>query len=277
MLRHVPDPRADPRPIPTHIEAKHGSLAAGRLEQPEQDLDEGALARSVGADQPDHARLDVQRQVVEGKDVAGIAVRERPHFDEGHRPRVYQRGTALVRRSHTFHGATHLRCAVMGQPMRSTVRAQASQASTFGPSGVVAELFDAALDAVVLMDRFGHIAAWNRRAEETFGWTVDEVVGQRLSEVIIPKEQRLLHERGLRRTNNGKPHQLGQRLRLSALHRDGHEFPVELTIIALGAGAGHGKRRPRRRAARPRCAIGPWSNACRVLPTSMKSVARRDS
>ena len=126
----------------------------------------------------------------------------------------------------------------MGQPMRSTVRAQASQASTFGPSGVVAELFDAALDAVVLMDRFGHIAAWNRRAEETFGWTVDEVVGQRLSEVIIPKEQRLLHERGLRRTNNGKPHLLGQRLRLSALHRDGHEFPVELTIIALGAGAG---------------------------------------
>jgi PAS domain S-box-containing protein len=126
----------------------------------------------------------------------------------------------------------------MGQPMRSTVRAQPSQASTFGPSGVVAELFDAALDAVVLMDRSGQVAAWNRRAEETFGWTVDEVVGRRLSEVIIPKEQRLLHERGLRRTNNGKPHLLGQRLRLSALHRDGHEFPIELTIIALGAGAG---------------------------------------
>jgi len=126
----------------------------------------------------------------------------------------------------------------MGQPMRTSVRAQASSGSVFGPSGVVAELFDAALDAVVLMDRSGQITAWNRRAEETFGWSVEAAVGRRLSDLIIPKPQRLLHERGLRRANNGKPRLLGQRLLLSALHRDGHEFPVELTIIAIGAGPG---------------------------------------
>ena len=126
----------------------------------------------------------------------------------------------------------------MGQPMRTSVRAQASTSSVFGPSGVVAELFDAALDAVVLMDRGGQITAWNRRAVETFGWSIEAAVGRQLSELIIPKSQRLLHERGLRRANNGKPHLLGQRLMLTALHRDGHQFPVELTIIAIGAGPG---------------------------------------
>jgi PAS domain S-box-containing protein len=124
----------------------------------------------------------------------------------------------------------------MRQPLRSALRARPSDDATFGPAGVVGELFDAALDAVVLMDRSGRITAWNRRAEETFGWTVEDAVGRRLSDLIIPKEQRLRHERGLRRANNGKPQLLGQRLRLSALHRHGHEFPVELTIIALGQG-----------------------------------------
>jgi two-component system, NarL family, sensor histidine kinase UhpB len=126
----------------------------------------------------------------------------------------------------------------MRQPMRSALRAQPPQAATFGPAGVVGELFDAALDAVVLMDRSGSITGWNRRAEETFGWSVEDAVGRRLSELVIPKSQRLLHERGLRRANNGHPQLLGQRLRLTALHSDGHEFPVELTIISLGAGAG---------------------------------------
>ena len=101
---------------------------------------------------------------------------------------------------------------------------------------MVAELFDAALDAVVLINRSGFITAWNRRAEETFGFTSDAAVGRRLSDLIIPKAHRLQHERGLRRANQGNPHLLGQRLRLSAVHSEGHEFPVELTIIALGAG-----------------------------------------
>jgi PAS domain S-box-containing protein len=126
----------------------------------------------------------------------------------------------------------------MRQPMRSALRAQPPEAPTFGPAGIIGELFDAALDAVVLMDRSGLVTAWNRRAEETFGWSVDDAVGRRLSDLIVPNAQRLLHERGLRRANNGHPHLLGERLLLTALHRDGHEFPVELTIIGLGAGPG---------------------------------------
>jgi PAS domain S-box-containing protein len=126
----------------------------------------------------------------------------------------------------------------MRQPMRSALRAQPPEAATFGPAGIIGELFDAALDAVVLMDRSGSVTAWNRRAEDTFGWSVDDAVGRRLSDLIVPAAQRLLHERGLRRANNGHPHLLGERLLLTALHRDGHEFPVELTIIGLGAGPG---------------------------------------
>src|SRR5438552_18625529 len=103
----------------------------------------------------------------------------------------------------------------MGQPMRSALRAQPPPPATFGPAGGVGELFDAALDAVVLMDRSGTITAWNRRAEETFGWTVDDAVGRRLAEVVIHKAQPLLHARGLRRANNGRPPRLGARLALT--------------------------------------------------------------
>src|SRR5256885_2900552 len=120
------------------------------------------------------------------------------------------RGTGLVRRSHTFGSRAPLPCAAMGQPMPLSA-AQPSRASSFGPSGVVAELFDAALDAVVLMNRSGLITAWNRRAEETFGFTSDAAVGRRLSELIIPKAQRLQHERGLRRGGSGEPPPLSPR------------------------------------------------------------------
>lgn len=123
----------------------------------------------------------------------------------------------------------------MSQPVHAELPAQPS-AAILGSATVVAELFDAAIDAVILMDPSGLISAWNHRAEETFGWTVDDVIGRRLSDLVIPHEQRLRHERGLRRANRDHGRLLGQRLRMTALHRDGHEFPVELTIIALGDG-----------------------------------------
>jgi PAS domain S-box-containing protein len=118
--------------------------------------------------------------------------------------------------------------------MRAASRTQQSRAAGDDHTDVVRELFDAALDAVVVMDAGGRLTAWNRRAQETFGWAAREVVGRRLSSVLVPKEQRLLHENGLRRANRGEARLLGQRLRMEALHKDGSILPVELTIIALG-------------------------------------------
>ncbi|MGH3131331.1 MAG: PAS domain S-box protein, partial [Gaiellaceae bacterium] len=98
-------------------------------------------------------------------------------------------------------------------------------------------LFDTALDAVVTMDASGTIIGWNAQSEATFGWSAEEAVGRRLADTIVPPEYRIAHERGLARfLATGKGTLLNQRIEITALHRDGQEFPVELAITPLERG-----------------------------------------
>ena len=84
------------------------------------------------------------------------------------------------------------------------------------------------------MDASGHITAWNPASERIFGWTRQEVIGRRLSEVVIPEDHRAAHERGLRRFfETGDGPFLGEPVETRALHRSGRQFPVELSISAV--------------------------------------------
>lgn len=96
-----------------------------------------------------------------------------------------------------------------------------------------------ALDAVVVMTGDGLVAGWNGVAEDTFGWSAGEVQGRSLSELIVPPQHREAHRLGLQRlARGGEPHVLDRRIEISALHRDGHELPVELSITAAPSSAG---------------------------------------
>jgi PAS domain S-box-containing protein len=90
-----------------------------------------------------------------------------------------------------------------------------------------------ALDAVVGMDVEGIVTYWNPRSEEIFGWTRSEAVGRKMSDMIIPPQHREAHELGLRHflATGGGP-VLNRRIEITALRRDGTEFPVELAISA---------------------------------------------
>ena len=95
----------------------------------------------------------------------------------------------------------------------------------------------AANDAFIGMDEHGLITDWNRSAEAIFGWARSDVVGRLLSDTIVPVAFRPAHEKGLRRfLDTGEGPVLGKRVELSALHRDGHEFPAELSIWHIAAG-----------------------------------------
>jgi len=99
------------------------------------------------------------------------------------------------------------------------------------------QILDNAYDAFVGMDADGCITAWNASAERTFGWTREEAVGRALTTLVIPGPLREAHERGLARfLATGEGRVLDQRLELSALHRSGREFPVELSISASRLG-----------------------------------------
>ncbi len=96
------------------------------------------------------------------------------------------------------------------------------------------QIIDSALDAVVTMDLGGLITSWNPQAEVIFGWSAGEVIGRKMSEVIIPPSYREAHERGHRHLiQTGEARVLNRRIEISALRHDGAEFPVELTIAKV--------------------------------------------
>src|SRR5215203_2389731 len=90
---------------------------------------------------------------------------------------------------------------------------------------------DTALDAIVTMSADGLIRSFNHSAELIFCYTAEEAIGQRL-DLLMPERFRKRHRAGLRRyLNTGEAHAIGQpRLELAGRHKDGTEFPLELSI-----------------------------------------------
>ncbi|HUW49728.1 MAG TPA: EAL domain-containing protein [Sulfuricella sp.] len=98
-------------------------------------------------------------------------------------------------------------------------------------------ILETALDAVVMMNSKGIITDWNGNAEKTFGWSRAEAVGRMLHETIIPPRHRDGHVSGLTRfLAGGEGRMLNSRVETTALHRDGHEFLVELAITPIKTG-----------------------------------------
>jgi PAS domain S-box-containing protein len=84
------------------------------------------------------------------------------------------------------------------------------------------------------MDEDGRVVNWNERAETLFGWSSSEIIGKPLSDTVIPPRYRESHEKGLERfLATGKGNVINQQIEIFALHRNGYEFPVEMSISAI--------------------------------------------
>ncbi len=91
-------------------------------------------------------------------------------------------------------------------------------------------VMESAIDAIISGDAEGRIRSWNSAATALFGFTEAEVIGQPI-EVIIPERYRKSHEEGIRRVSSGgESHVIGKTVELSAIRKDGTEFPVELSL-----------------------------------------------
>jgi PAS domain S-box-containing protein len=92
-------------------------------------------------------------------------------------------------------------------------------------------VLETALDAVVVMRRDGTVAAWNKVAERTFGWSEAEATGKLMADLIVPERYREPHCSGLDRYNRtGEERVLNRRIEIAAVRRDGAEIPIELSI-----------------------------------------------
>src|SRR5688572_12497430 len=131
----------------------------------------------------------------------------------------------------------HLQRAQGSNRARPTMPDPHNQERSSAPALPLAQLqaiFDAALDAVITMAADGTIETWSPRAETMFGWSVAEAIGRSLASTIIPARYRDAHQRGLDRfLASGEGPILRRRIEIAALHRAGHEFPVELTVTPL--------------------------------------------
>jgi len=94
--------------------------------------------------------------------------------------------------------------------------------------------FESSIDAVVQMDFDGHITGWNHQAEKIFGWSADEILDQTIENTIVPQRYRAAHRSGMQRyLKTGEVSVMSSLIEIHALHRDGHEFPVELSISVI--------------------------------------------
>jgi diguanylate cyclase (GGDEF)-like protein/PAS domain S-box-containing protein len=89
-------------------------------------------------------------------------------------------------------------------------------------------------DAIVMLDPQALIVLWNVAAQRIFGYSPEEVMGRDLYEFLIPARFKWAHREGLGKfRETGEGPLIGKTIEVSALRKDGMEFPIELSLSAL--------------------------------------------
>ena len=93
---------------------------------------------------------------------------------------------------------------------------------------------DCAHDVIIMMDNDGCVSFWNKAAEKIFGYREEEILGKQLHETLAPERFREAYLKGFQQfRKTGKGDVLGKSLELTALRKDGTEFPIELSLSAM--------------------------------------------
>ena len=102
-----------------------------------------------------------------------------------------------------------------------------------GEEGRYRGLLEAAPDAMVVVNQAGEIVLLNVQAEKQFGYKRDELVGQKVTNIIpIGFAERLIAD-GTRTAAEALAQQIGTGIELSGKRKDGSEFPIEIMLSPL--------------------------------------------
>ncbi len=100
----------------------------------------------------------------------------------------------------------------------------------------IGELFWRIHEAVVVVEaRSGRVVLWSPAAVKLFGYTAAEAVGKAV-DLIVPEQYKALHHAGLARyygSGHGPIIDGGNSIELPALHKDGYELQIELSLVPI--------------------------------------------
>jgi len=118
----------------------------------------------------------------------------------------------------------------MGELRKSGIIHQDIVETFLNSEKMIVALLESASQAILSIDQSGHIILANRRTEEVFGYTREELLGARI-EILLPESKRRMHSRN-REDYFARPHvrPMGIGMDLAGRHRDGTEFPVEVSL-----------------------------------------------
>src|SRR6202042_1143561 len=94
-------------------------------------------------------------------------------------------------------------------------------------------LMEAAPDAMVVVNQGGEIVLLNVQAEKQFGYRRDELLGQRVTNIIPAGFAERLIADDLRSSEDALAQQIGTGIELNARRKDGSEFPIEIMLSPL--------------------------------------------
>ena len=99
-------------------------------------------------------------------------------------------------------------------------------------------LLEAAPDAMVVVNQGGEIVLLNVQAEKQFGYRRDELLGQKVKNIIPEGFAERLVADALRSTEDALAQQIGTGIELSGRHKNGSEFPIEIMLSPLESAGG---------------------------------------
>ena len=99
-------------------------------------------------------------------------------------------------------------------------------------------LLEAAPDAMVVVNQAGEIVLLNIQAEKQFGYRRNELLGQKVKNIIPEGFAERLVADGLRSKADALAQQIGTGIELHGRRKDGSEFPIELMLSPLASDNG---------------------------------------
>lgn len=115
--------------------------------------------------------------------------------------------------------------------MRDITDRKAAEQKLKESEGQLQTIFNEAPDALIVINEEGNIIRWNPKAQKIFGWTLAEVLGKPMTDLIIPEQHRESLAKEFKTfVLTGESPIINKTIEITGLNKSGVEFDIEFTV-----------------------------------------------